>query len=110
MDLTQKHCVPCEGGTPPMNIEEVQKYLSEVSGWIVVDGNKRINKKFKFKNFVEAIKFMNKVAEIAEQEQHHPNIHIFYSIVELELWTHAIAGLSENDFILASKVDKIQNL
>lgn len=107
MDLTQKHCVPCEGGVLPMSAEEVYKYLSQVNGWVVIDGNKRINKKFKFKNFVDAMKFINNVAEIAEKEKHHPNVHIFYNTVELELWTHAIGGLSENDFILASKVDKI---
>ena len=107
MDLTQKKCVPCEGGTLPLKNEEIKKYLSQLkTKWEVVEGRK-IKKQFIFEDFKKAIEFVNKVANIAEREQHHPYIHIFYSKVTIELWTHAIGGLSENDFILAAKVETL---
>ncbi len=105
MDLTKKRCVPCEAGTPPLKGEKVNKLLKEVLTWELKEGH--LFKKFKFKNFVEAMKFVNKIAEIAEQEQHHPDFCVHYNKVEVELWTHAINGLSENDFIVAAKIDKI---
>lgn len=107
MNLTEKKCVPCEGGTPPLSREEAEKLLQEVSGWQLED--KMIRKHFRFKNFVEAMKFVNKVAAVAEQECHHPDIKISWNKVTLELWTHAIGRLSENDFIVAAKVDAILN-
>ena len=107
MDLTQKKCVPCEGGTPPLRNEEIEKYLSQLkTKWDVVEGRK-IKKQFIFEDFKKAIEFVNKVANIAEREQHHPDIHIFYSKVTIELWTHAIGGLSENDFIIAAKIENL---
>ncbi len=107
MDLTSKKCIPCEAGTPPLKADKVQKYLSELkTPWEVEEGRK-IKKKFVFKDFKEAMEFVNKVASIAEEEQHHPDVHIFYSKVTIELWTHAIGGLSENDFIMASKIEQI---
>ncbi|GBD04021.1 Putative pterin-4-alpha-carbinolamine dehydratase [bacterium HR19] len=110
MDLTKRRCVPCEGGVLPLSDEEEEKFIKEVDGWELIreEGKPhRIKKRFKFKDFKEAIRFVNKVAEIAEQEGHHPDIHIFYNVVEVELWTHAIKGLHENDFILAAKIDKL---
>ena len=104
MNFTQKKCVPCEGGTPPLPKEKVEEYIKEVQGWEVQD-NKIIEKIFAFKTFRESIDFVNKVANLAEQEQHHPDIHIRYRKVTLEFTTHAIKGLSENDFIMASKID-----
>jgi len=104
MNLTQKKCVPCEGGTPSLTKEKVDEYLKEVQGWEVKD-NKVIEKVFSFKTFRESIDFVNQAAGIAEQEQHHPDMHIRYKKVTLELTTHAIKGLSENDFIMASKID-----
>ena len=105
MDLIQKHCVPCEGGTPPFTPQQIKVYLPQIdSRWQVVNQGK-LSRDFKFKNFVAAIKFVNQVADIAEAEGHHPNLHIFYSKVTIELWTHAVGGLSENDFILAAKID-----
>ena len=104
MNLTQKKCVPCEGGTPPLAKEKIAEYMKEVQGW-EASNNKVIEKTFSFKTFREAIDFVNQVAIIAEQEQHHPDIHIRYKKVTLELTTHAIKGLSENDFIMASKID-----
>ena len=105
MDLTQKKCIPCEGGMPPLNEGEIEKLLKHVNGWDVEDG--RLTKQFNFKDFREAMGFVNKIAEVAESEGHHPDIMIHYSQVNIELWTHAINGLSENDFIVAAKIDEI---
>lgn len=106
MELTKKKCLPCEGGTKPLSKTESEKLLKEVSGWILVD-EKIIKKQFTFGDFKEAMKFVNRVAEIAESEGHHPDIKISWNKVTLELWTHAIGGLSENDFIVAAKIDAI---
>ena len=105
MDLLKKKCVPCEGGAKPLNRADVQDYLDEVSDWAMDDEGKKISKQFKFKDFIGAINFVERVADIAEMENHHPDIHVHYNKVLLELWTHAIGGLSENDFILAAKID-----
>jgi 4a-hydroxytetrahydrobiopterin dehydratase len=105
MNLAEKKCVPCEGGTPPLTPGAVAKYLDELeTRWENVE-SKKIRREFKWKNFKEAMVFVNKVAGIAESEGHHPNIHIFYNRVTLELWTHAVKGLSENDFIMARKIE-----
>ncbi len=106
MDLAKKHCVPCEGGTLPIAKEYVPGYLAKISGWSSPD-NLKILKEFSFKDFKEAMAFVNKVAAIAEAEGHHPDMYIFYGKVRLELSTHAIGGLSENDFILAAKIDGV---
>lgn len=113
--LINKKCVPCEGGAKPLSHEEIEKYLSQVPNWQLTEDKSpnvqklglgaKIGKVFKFKDFIGAINFVNNVAEIAEGEGHHPDIHINYNKVLLELSTHAIGGLSENDFILAAKVD-----
>ena len=105
MDLTEKHCVPCEGGTLPLPPEAVAEFMGKLVGRKNVD-NLQLFKEIKFKDFKEAMVFINHVAVIAEAEQHHPDIYIFYETVRLELSTHAIHGLSENDFILAAKIDK----
>ena len=104
-ELTQKKCVPCEGGVPPMSDEKAQEMLQQTPGW--EKEGKKIQREFKFKDFVEAMKFVNKVADLAESEDHHPDIHIYWNKVKLVLWTHAIGGLSENDFIMAAKVNEI---
>jgi 4a-hydroxytetrahydrobiopterin dehydratase len=106
INLLKKHCVPCEGGMPPLNREQIEKYSKETPDWKVVD-DKKITKEFKFKDFVAAMAFVNKVAEIAENEGHHPDIYIYYNLVRFELTTHAMKGLSENDFILAAKIDAL---
>ena len=105
MNLTQKKCVPCEAGTPPLKDKEVNEFLKQVSGWELKEGH--LFKKFKFKDFKETMKFLNSVADIAENEGHHPDFCVHYSKVEIEIWTHAINGLSENDFILSAKIDNI---
>ena len=125
MDLTAKHCVPCEGGTPPLPDAEEDKLIKEVPQWILLRNPSdssgftpsvhpegqvmvhKIRRQFTFKDFMEAIAFVNKVAPIAEAEGHHPDIYIFYNKVQLELYTHAVGGLSENDFIMAAKIDKL---
>ena len=105
-NLTQKRCVPCEGGTPPLVEDKVKQLLPQVPGWELEEG--KLVRRFKFQNFKEAIAFVNKVADLAEAENHHPNISIFgYRNVKLTFYTHAINGLSENDFIMSAKVNKI---
>ena|SRR3989338_1076404 len=103
--LLRKKCVPCEGGVDPIGRSGAEEYLKDLSGWNLSEDAARIWKEYKFKDFIGAVNFVNKVAEIAESEGHHPDIAINYSKVTLTLWTHAISGLSENDFILAAKID-----
>jgi|SRR3989344_8429280 len=108
MELHEKKCVPCEGGMLPFAAEEIKEYLSQINDWSVVD-NKQIEKEFIFKNFVEGLAFTNKVGAIAEAEGHHPDIFIHdYKKVKITLSTHAIGGLSANDFILAAKIDQLE--
>lgn len=103
--LVKGHCVPCEGGTEPLKSEEIAKYLSLLkTEWSVVE-DKKIEKKFKFKDFKEAMRFVNKIADVAEEQGHHPDISIYYNKVDIALTTHAIGGLSTNDFIMASKIE-----
>ena len=108
-DLLNKKCVPCEGGVLPLDISEIHKYQKKVDGWDIVKNEKNIyllQKKFNFKNFLESQKFVNKVGNISEEEGHHPDISFGWGYAKIEITTHAIEGLSENDFILASKIDK----
>ncbi len=105
-ELKNQKCVPCEGGTPSLSREESEKLIAQVSNRWKLSENK-ISADFQFKNFKEAMIFVSKVAAIAEAEGHHPDIYIYYSRVKLELKTHAIGGLSINDFILASKIDQL---
>lgn len=106
MDLQNKHCAPCNAGARPVARERIRAYLPSVPGW-KVKKRKQISKEFKFKDFRGSIGFVKKVAHVAEREYHHPDISIFYNKVRLELWTHSIGGLSENDFILAAKINKL---
>ncbi|HSW96223.1 MAG TPA: 4a-hydroxytetrahydrobiopterin dehydratase [Candidatus Saccharimonadales bacterium] len=105
-DIKHKKCVPCEGGVKPLTPDEYGAFLrNEISGWVAID-EKKIQKEYSFKNFAEALAFINKIGAIAEEEGHHPDIFLHnWNKVKLSLWTHAIGGLSENDFILASKID-----
>ena len=109
MELTLKKCALCEGGTLPFTADEARKLQQQVEGWELVTANGRyaLEKEFKFKDFAEAMKFVNKVAGLAENEGHHPDITINWNKVVLQLSTHAIKGLSENDFIMAAKIDKL---
>jgi 4a-hydroxytetrahydrobiopterin dehydratase len=103
--LGSKKCVPCEAGTPPLTPEQATGYLREVPQWRIEDN--KIVRELKLKDFKEALAFVNQVGEIAEDEGHHPDIHVSYNRVTLKLWTHAIGGLSENDFIVAAKIDAL---
>lgn len=108
MDLTKKHCIPCEGGVPPLSDEKEDELLKLIRGWLLVrDGTHKITRQFKFGSFKEAMEFVNKVAKIANKEDHHPDIYIFYNKVQLDLFTHAALGLSENDFVMAAKINKL---
>ncbi len=105
MKLTEKICVPCSGNTPPLNPKQIANYLKQLSkGWKVVD-NKKIQKEFKFKGYPETIAFVNKIALIAQEEGHHPDLEVHFSKMTVEFSTHAIGGLSENDFIMAAKIE-----
>ncbi len=105
MDLLQKKCAACEGGTPPLTADQIATFKAELkTPWDVVD-EKHLRRSFTFADFKEAMEFVNKVAEVAESEGHHPDISIHWNKVDIDLWTHAIGGLSENDFILAAKIE-----
>ena len=104
--LSEKKCTPCTGDEDPLKGEDLQSLKAEIDDeWEVVDGH-HLHRKFEFEDFAEALDFTNEVGDIAEEEDHHPVIHLTWGKVELEIWTHAIDGLSENDFILAAKVDE----
>jgi 4a-hydroxytetrahydrobiopterin dehydratase len=106
--LTQKKCVPCEGGVPKYSSAEAEQQIQKLGGWQLIKNGERIRKEWTVKNFMAGMKFFNDVASVAEKEQHHPDLHLVsYRNVAIELWTHAIGGLSENDFILAAKIDEL---
>ena len=113
IELFEKKCVPCEGGVSAFDISEIHKYQKKVDGWDILKDENEIhflNKKFIFKNFLESQKFINSVSTVSEEEGHHPDIKFGWGYAEIEITTHAIKGLSENDFILASKIDQINQL
>jgi 4a-hydroxytetrahydrobiopterin dehydratase len=105
--LTSQHCVPCEGGVLPLARDEALKLAAEANHWTLSEDNTSISREVTFKDFNEALAFINKVGELAESEGHHPDIHCWWNKVKLELSTHAIGGLSNNDFILAAKVNQL---
>lgn len=101
-------CVPCEKkGVKPFDRAQAEEYMNNVSGWSLSDDAKKISKEYLFKDFIGSVDFINSVADVAEAEGHHPDIFIFYNKVRLELSTHSIGGLTENDFIVAAKMDEI---
>ena len=106
-NLSESKCEPCSGNTPKLNFEDISKYLADLKEWSVNEEQEMIFKKFKFNNFKQSINFINKISLIAEEEGHHPDISFGYGYCIVFIHTHAIKGLSINDFILASKIDKI---
>jgi len=109
-NLKDKKCAPCEGGAIPFDISEIHKYQKKVDGWDILQDTKKkffLNKRFNFNNFIESQKFINKIGEISEDEGHHPDISFGWGYAEIKITTHAIEGLSENDFILAAKIDQL---
>ncbi len=110
VDLLKKKCVPCEGGVIPFDVSEIHKYQKKVDGWEIIKDTKDIyflEKNFKFDNFQKSQDFVNQVGKISEAEGHHPDIHFGWGYAIINITTHAIKGLSENDFILAAKIDEI---
>ena len=107
-ELRTKRCVPCEGGIPKYSPDEAQAQIIHHPHWKIVKDGQRIRREWTAANFMAAMQFFNAVAELAEDENHHPDIHLEgYRNVSIEIWTHAIGGLSENDFILAAKIDEL---
>lgn len=106
--LARKKCLPCEGGVDPCSLEDAQQQVELLDGWTLTQDGQRIRKAWRVKNFMAGMQFFSRCAEVAEQDGHHPDLHLEgYRNVAVELWTHAIGGLSENDFILAAKIDQL---
>jgi 4a-hydroxytetrahydrobiopterin dehydratase len=105
--LAEKECVPCKGGVPALQGAELSRLAGELSGGWQVLGGQKLEKKYKFQNFREALEFTNRVGELAEQQNHHPDIYLAWGEVKLTIWTHKINGLTESDFVLAAKADKL---
>ena len=105
-DLASKTCVPCRGGVPPLKGAELDELARQVPGWEVVEGH-HLKREFRFRNFREALNFVNRVGELAEEQAHHPDIAFGWGRAEITIFTHKIDGLTESDFILAAKVDKL---
>ncbi|MBZ5582470.1 MAG: 4a-hydroxytetrahydrobiopterin dehydratase [Acidobacteriia bacterium] len=106
MSLAEKHCVPCRGGVPPLGGHELEMMQSQVSGWEVVNSH-HLAKTFTFPDFRTALDFVNRVGAVAEEEGHHPDLCLSWGKVEITTWTHKIDGLTESDFILAAKIDRL---
>ena len=112
-DLSNKKCLPCEGGVIPFDVSQIHNYQKKVDGWDIIKNNSNIyflEKKFNFKNFLKSQNFVNEVGKISEAEGHHPDILFGWGYAKISITTHAIKGLSENDFILAAKIDQIINV
>ena len=105
-DLATKHCQPCEGGTPPLQGAELDRLMGQLQGWSLMEG-KRLEKEYRFPDFRQALDFVNRLGEVAEEEGHHPDVYLTWGKVRVALSTHSVGGLSENDFILAAKADAL---
>ena len=105
-DLASRNCVPCHGGVPRLLKREIERFAREVQSWEVIEDH-HLRRTYEFKNFRRAFDFVNRVGELAEQQGHHPDICFGWGRAEITIWTHAIDGLSESDFILAAKIDKL---
>ena len=107
--LAEKQCVPCQGGVPPLQGPELSRLTDQLQpGWRVAEGH-HLEKEFKFRDFREALSFTNRVGELAEAQNHHPDIYLTWGMVRLTIWTHKINGLTESDFVLAAKTDQLMN-
>lgn len=107
--LTERHCVPCEGSVAPLTAEQITPLLAQLEGWRVEEAadHEQLIKRFRFRNFVSAVDFVNQITPVAEAEGHHPDLVVSWGQVRVQLWTHVAGGLTENDFILAAKVDEV---
>lgn len=107
MDLASKQCIPCKGDVPPLAGSELEALIAALGGgWRVVDGH-HLTKEFRFKNFVDALAFTNRLGALAEEQAHHPDIHLSWGKVRVEIWTHKIDGLTESDFVWAAKAEAL---
>jgi 4a-hydroxytetrahydrobiopterin dehydratase len=107
MKLSEKSCVPCQGGSPPLNLEEAQKRLAQTPDWNLLHEGTRLERRFAFKNFLAALDFVNRVGAIAEREGHHPDICFGWGYATVVYYTHKIGGLHENDFVMAAKTSEL---
>jgi 4a-hydroxytetrahydrobiopterin dehydratase len=108
IDLTRKHCAACEGDVAALNAEQIRSLLPEVPDWKLTADGKRLRREWRLKEFVTGLDFFQRVGMIAEEEGHHPDLHLSnYRQAAIEIWTHSLGGLSENDFILAAKIDTL---
>jgi 4a-hydroxytetrahydrobiopterin dehydratase len=105
-ELAEKQCVPCRGGVPPLTRDQIDALAPEVPGWRAID-NHHLVRTFTFPNFVTALNFVNQAGAVAEEQGHHPDLYLTWGKVEVKIWTHKIDGLTESDFILAAKLDRI---
>jgi 4a-hydroxytetrahydrobiopterin dehydratase len=106
MDLATRHCTPCTGGESKLTLDQTSELLPQVTGWALRD--ERLARTFVFRDFAEAMRFVNAMADTAEGEGHHPDFCVHWNRVEVTIWTHAVGGLTENDFVLAAKIDRIE--
>jgi 4a-hydroxytetrahydrobiopterin dehydratase len=108
IDLARKHCAPCEGGVPALTADRARELLRQTPGWELTADGKRVRRSWRVKDFVAALDFFRLVGEVAEAEGHHPDLHLVgYRDMTIEIWTHAVGGLTENDFILAAKINEL---
>jgi 4a-hydroxytetrahydrobiopterin dehydratase len=107
--LAERRCMPCEGGTPPLTDEQQVPLLAQLVGWQVeeADGHQQLVKTFRFRDFVSAVEFVNRITPVAEAEGHHPDLLVTWGQVRVQLSTHVAGGLTENDFVLAAKIDRV---
>ncbi len=105
-ELADRRCVPCEGGTPPLTAAQIEPLLARLNGWRVEDG-KKLSKSYRFQDFAQAVGFVNAITPVAEAEGHHPDLYVRWGEVRVYLWTHAVDGLTESDFIMAAKIDRL---
>lgn len=107
MDFARQRCAPCEAGTPRKTAAEVDAALESLPGWTARDMGTRLHRQYRFHDFAEAMLFVNALAGVAEEEQHHPDFTVHWNTVDVVLWTHTVGGLSDNDFIVAAKLDRL---
>jgi 4a-hydroxytetrahydrobiopterin dehydratase len=105
-ELSERQCVPCRGGVPPLNGDEIKDFLRQLDGWQVINEH-HLQKTYQFKDFRESLNFVNQIGELAEEQGHHPDICFGWGKAEVTIWTHKIDGLTESDFVLAAKFDKL---
>ena len=105
-ELSEKNCVPCRGGVPPLKGDALRSLAHQIPGWEVIDEH-HLSKTYKLPDFKEALQLVNQIGEIAEREDHHPDIYLSWGKVRIDIWTHKINGLTESDFILAAKINEI---